>query len=252
MKLEFKKQKAIINDFILDELLYQPNICGEIPIVGRPSFKFFVAGGAITSALTEQEINDYDIYFYNEDDYNLFVKHICVDNATLINDSELAQTWNRGGQTFQTIKIFGTPAEVFEYFDYTINMAALVYGIDIDHNYDTEDFVLHERFFDDIMSRRLIFNIKTKFPINSLFRLKKYESRGYKINKCELLKVALAISKLDIKILSQLKPALLGVSSSVSNKLVAAIDLEIEKSGDVEIDVLEWVCNNVDDIKDED
>jgi hypothetical protein len=49
------------------------------------------------------------------------------------------------------------------------------------------------------LSRELIFNPKTLYPLNSLFRLRKYIAKGYRINNKEFFKIACAINKLKIE-----------------------------------------------------
>ena len=167
---EFKQQKdEILSEFndLLDVIA--DTIFEKLPD-GKTSLRGFIAGGAITSVFTKQPINDYDMYFYTEEDFKPF--HETMKNyATVIKETERAVTYNRSGVIFQAMKIFGTPEQIFDFFDYSINMAALPFEI-TEENDNIGNFIFHPNFLSDIMSKSLVFNPKTKFPINSLLRLK--------------------------------------------------------------------------------
>ena len=107
-------------------------------------------------------------------------------------------------------------------FDFTINMASLAYTYKErdDRAYDLEsDFVFDGRFFIDNMSKSLVFNKNTLYPINSLFRVKKYQERGYNINTLELMKIALRISQMEIKTIGDIKNQVTGLSSDIMTEL---------------------------------
>lgn len=179
----------------------------------------FVAGGFWTSVFTGAEINDVDVYFRDikslntfiascfsrleddseDEDENIFVKDL--DNLNIdwalglhcvgyTDKSVIFQT--KAGLTIQCIhtKFYQSPKEIFDTFDYTINMCA----------YDFKDdmLVMDDNFLPDLAARRLIVNPKTSFPIISQLRIDKYKQRGYHINRKEFLKLSCAVAALNL------------------------------------------------------
>ena len=70
-------------------------------------------------------------------------------------------------------KYFENPEKIFETFDFTICMAAF--------DFDTEEFVFHDDFFRNNMSKTLRFNPNTAYPIVSALRIEKYKNKCFKI-----------------------------------------------------------------------
>lgn len=76
------------------------------------------------------------------------------------------------------IKTFGTPEEVIDNFDFTINMVA----------FDDQGFYHCETFFEDLKAHRLEFN-NIHCAVGILTRIRKYLNKGYKIDISEFLKI---------------------------------------------------------------
>lgn len=156
----------------------------------------FLAGGAITSIFTRQEINDFDIYFRRAEDAFSFI----LDNGGwTIMETDKAFTIKHKKEMLQAIffKYFSAAEEIFESFDFTVCMGA--------YDFQSEEFVLHEDFLKDNASRRLVFNSKTNFPLISALRVEKYKGKGYSISKKEFVKILLGISNLKIDSYEKLK-----------------------------------------------
>lgn len=186
--------------------------------------KFHVAGGALTSSFCKTDINDFDIYFEDEETFNIFYEIMKESYASVIAETPRAVSLNRSGQPFQLIKLFGTVEETFDKFDFTINMCALNYTYNYEKNELKSEFVMDNRFMSDLASRSLIFNPKTLYPINSLFRVKKYKERGFKINTYEMMKIALRISQIEIKTIGDIKNQCIGLSSAIAVDLTEKLD----------------------------
>jgi len=154
---------------------------------------FFVAGGAIRSIFTNEEINDIDIYPKTYEDTYEILEYMksnyallsCTDKSVMFYSSNHTYKYN-----IVTFREFNTAKDIFDSFDYTIVMGA--------YDNTTDEFVFHEDFFVDNTSRSLIFNKKTGYPVISLLRLYKYYDRGYKFNKITLIQIVSEILKLNI------------------------------------------------------
>jgi len=76
---------------------------------------------------------------------------------------------------------------------------------------DTEKFAFHENFLLHCSQRFLSFNINTKFPYASAWRVRKYEEKGYTIGKMEYFKILMACQKSPINSWEDLKEQVGGV-----------------------------------------
>lgn len=149
----------------------------------------YVAGGAITSIVTRQEIADFDIYPKNFDGLVESIE-FGLGNGDLVKVSNRALTFllyetrennKRVVMQVMTFDYFPNPDYIFKNFDFTVCMAAV----------DLDDYsaTYHSDFWRDVSARTLSFNPDTKYPYASLLRTKKYEKRGYEIPKGEFLKI---------------------------------------------------------------
>lgn len=158
----------------------------------------YIAGGAITSIFTGNSINDFDIYFRSRRDYYEFFANLynmitlvyCSHNALsfIVNDGS-EESKNTVYQAVCT-GYYENAEEIFNDFDYTINMGA--------YDCKTGEFVFDDRFMIDNARRALVFNPNTKYPVASALRMSKYKDRGYTISKSNILKIAFTIAKQNI------------------------------------------------------
>ena len=177
----------------------------------------YVAGGFWTSVFTAKEINDVDIYFRDIKSLRAFVANLMGNLEDEYNRQEFPShlddlehfDWYlpvhcvgytdksvifklKGGLTLQCIhtKFYQSAQEIFDTFDYTINMCA----------YDMKEdlLVMDDNFLTDLSARRLTVNPKTSFPIISQLRIDKYKQRGYSINRKEFLKLSCAVAALNL------------------------------------------------------
>lgn len=154
---------------------------------------FFVAGGAIRSIFTNEQINDIDIYPKTYEDTYEILEYM-KNNYTLLSCTDKSVMFYSSNHTYKynivTFREFNTAKDIFDSFDYTIVMGA--------YDNTNDEFIFHEDFFVDNTSRSLIFNKKTGYPVISLLRLYKYYDRGYKFNKITLIQIVSEILKLNI------------------------------------------------------
>lgn len=163
----------------------------------------WLAGGALTSLFTDSKINDYDLYFRNKYDCANFIQGI--GSCAVLQLTKKSVTLSIGNFVLQCIwfKYFDSPEDIFNSFDFTINMAA--------YDFSADEFVIDPRFFTDLAIRKLVINPGTAYPINTLLRVSKYENKGYTIDPVELLKLSVAISKKEIKTYGDLRVEMSGV-----------------------------------------
>ena len=95
----------------------------------------------------------------------------------------------------------GKPEEIFKNYDFIHTMQAYIRS--------TDNLLLNTKSLVSIMAKRLEYQ-GSLFPICSLFRLRKFLSRGWSISSMEILKIAYQISKLDLDDVNVLKDALTG------------------------------------------
>lgn len=155
----------------------------------------YVAGGACLSALTKQPISDYDIYPKNKEAFLNAIDSI-MSNGFLCNASDKALTFKLNEldtdgkriicQVMMNKEAFYPTTEIiFESFDFSVCMIAF--------DCDTKEYSFGERTLYDIASRTLVFNPKTRYPVNSMVRTAKYKSKGYFISRAEIIRISVAI-----------------------------------------------------------
>lgn len=187
----YETEKNIIKKY-LDEDLY--HIFRESDAI--------LAGGAVTSIFTNREINDWDIYFKTKEGFSNFLRESYGFNKDNILDgnriARVTHTTDRSilinseSNKIQLVifKLFPTIEDIFNSFDFTINMGA--------YDFKTEEFVLHNDFLKHNSQRYLKINTNTDYPLISTIRIQKYVERGYTISKSQMLRLLLAVNKKNI------------------------------------------------------
>lgn len=179
--------------------------------------KCMLVGGALTSILTKKEVNDFDIYFKDRDSFILASMDVRNIKANLPDDefpeedeinfqyldaydfqyichTEKSVTFKPkySEVLFQFIhqNFYKDVSEVFEDFDFTINM--------IGYDFELDEVTVHPEAMLHLSQRILVTNSGTKYPLISILRTNKYQERGYTISKKEMIKLLLAVNKLEI------------------------------------------------------
>jgi hypothetical protein len=222
----------------------------------------FIAGGAITSIFSNKEINDVDVYFKDlkslknvlqvlfkmadaDDDYDKIFDKINDDISSheliYTNHTNKSILFTKGDLKLQFIyfKFFNSPQEIFDTFDFTINMGA--------YDCSKGEFVLHESFLKDIAQRRLSVNTKTAFPIISLLRVDKYKQRGYSISKKDFVNLCLSVNCLKFETWEQLQNAIGGMYGYIYTDLFDtakpfSVSEAIEQLSKLETDIVSSVA----------
>jgi hypothetical protein len=151
----------------------------------------FIAGGAVLSTVIRTEIADYDIYPKNLAGLHSVLEAIKDSSGviTFISPKAISfQLYIDGGiyrAQVMTFDWFPDTDKIFENFDFTVCMAA--------YDCDSKEYIFHPDFYPDVATRFIRFNPKTRFPLASLVRLKKYQKKGFSINGVQLASMALAL-----------------------------------------------------------
>lgn len=178
------------------------NLSSVVPCL--EGYGIYIAGGAITSVMTNKDVNDIDLYFKDEKAFTAFVAlwlsgEFGFNRVVSVTDKSLTLHDTSNEILVQAVyyKWFPSPEDVFKDFDFTINMGLL--------DLSNSEFHFHENFFKHNSQRYIDVNTNTAYPILTALRLDKYSKRGYYVSKQQFLKVMLSILNLDVKDWSSLK-----------------------------------------------
>ncbi|MCM3109938.1 hypothetical protein [Lederbergia lenta] len=184
----------------------------------------YIAGGTITSLLSNRDINDIDVYFRNEESAIGFIQEFWEDRIHVVSHTKKATHFvyptGHDPINLQVIHFnyFNSPEDIFETFDFTVCMGCF--------DFRGEEFIIHNDFLKHNSQRILKFNSKTAFPIVSLLRVQKYEDKGYKISKPEFIRIILTCMDLKIESYEELKEQTGGMYGECYDKLFEDVDSE--------------------------
>lgn len=158
--------------------------------------KCFVAGGAILSAVTKTDVSDYDIYpksrqamldaiYYLMEEEGCFIVNISDRAVTLKSNEHKNDIDERVIVQIMMFDEFETADKIFEFFDFTVCMAAF--------DCDTKEYHFHKDFWIDVAGKTIRFNPKTRYPLNSMMRLSKYRAKGYTLPTSEMVRMSLTL-----------------------------------------------------------
>jgi len=112
------------------------------------------------------------------------------------------------------IRFFGEPERIHDNYDFAHAMCYYDY-----HNNHLE---LKAEAMQCMLSRTLVYR-GSLYPIASIFRMKKFIERGWKINAGQQLKIMWQINELNLKDPQQLYEQLTGVDMAYMYQLISAI-----------------------------
>lgn len=234
----YERQKAKLKElFHADADFNKGEILQELK-----KYKCWIAGGAILSIFTGEEVNDVDVFFRSKEDvFNVinarsgnwyFTKWSATTSDIIRKPIQLVYK-----NTFSSVE------EIFKTFDFSVCCAA--------YDCETEEFVFGDTFFEDVMSRTIHFNHHTNSAIMTLPRIAKYQERGYSFPKPELMKVGLTLANYNLQSWDDVSNVLSGTyGSSFSNLADNMKENGVDFSFDEAINVISK-CEE-DNIDDED
>jgi hypothetical protein len=214
-----------------------------------------VTGGAIGSLLTGQKVNDYDLYFTNKDDATRIARHytsllpcntaidvvrrpvetlygeeddvlqiVIASSGQWVREDEcddpyhvkfVSQNAITLSDDIQLVTRFvGTPEYIHRHFDF--RHATNYYC------FKTNRMHLNVEAMADLMNHTLFYQ-GSLYPLASLFRLRKFLARGWRVTAGEILKIAHQCSKINWSNTEVLREQLTGVDLAYMHGLIAAL-----------------------------
>lgn len=154
----------------------------------------FIAGGAVLSRFTKTPIADYDIYPKSNEGILVAIENILsdgyvlnvTDKAITLKSNDYGDDDNRIIYQIMIFDTFETPEKIFENFDFTVTMGA--------YDCDEKAYYVDDNYLLDIASKTLRYNPNTRYPLNSLLRVRKYNEKGYFLSKPENIKMIMNLS----------------------------------------------------------
>lgn len=152
----------------------------------------------------EGEVDDWESCFDNDDD-DTFDRKTYIRNIGMTDKSVMFSDSFNDAPVMQCIAFstFKDSQEIFDKFDYTINMGA--------YNFKDEMWEFHRDFLKHNAQKVLVLNPGTDFPIISMLRASKYQTRGFTISRRETMKLGIAASKLKLESWEDAKAHLSGM-----------------------------------------
>ena len=176
-------------------------------IVNHP----IIAGGAIRSVFTNEQIKDYDFYFKSDDHFIQVVKYFDYilerykDKCSMIVDTLNSITYSIFGNTIQLVKKYTdlTIIGKLNKFDFTVCQGAF--------DCSTKEFTYSRDFIIHNAKRRLVYTKNTDYPLSTVIRVLKYLNKGYNISNIEYLKILLDVQNLKFDTFRDFKEHILGI-----------------------------------------
>lgn len=116
--------------------------------------------------------------------------------------SSNAITLSRGIQI--VVRFYGEPNDIHDTYDFEHTKAYYDFG--------KSELCIPNKVYECVINKTLIY-AGSKYPVCSVFRLRKFISRGWTINAGQILKMCMQISELDLTNIDVLEDQLVGVDS---------------------------------------
>lgn len=235
-----------------------------------------ITGGAIVSLILNEKVNDYDIYFTNRDTAVAvanYYRGIIIENNPDLKDKTSVTTDDEGRVTFfvSSSGRFNTDSKIKgKYMPQVItdNAISLSNGIqlilrfygdpeEIHKNYDfvhvksywlssNGKLYLNPDSLEAILAKELRYT-GSLYPLASIFRLRKFLSRGWTITAGDIFKMAFQLQAYDLSSPTVLRDQLIGVDIHYFSSLIDIINKDLESKKISSIDE-SYVMQLVDEI----
>ena len=171
-----------------------------------------LSGGAINSVVTGMSVNDLDFYIKDSKKVaqaanylSTFFKEPQYVSRNAITFKRKAKTGAKRWTAQLITRFTGDARYILNTFDFTITQGLF--------DFETNEFVFGDRFFQDIAAKKLVYLGSSHYPICAMYRTKKYAARGYTVPGSTIMHIALSIVRLDIKTYRDLKDQLMGIDT---------------------------------------
>ena len=113
------------------------------------------------------------------------------------------------------IRFFGDPEKIFESYDFVHAMNYF--------DYDKQELKLNPEALEAMLSRTLIYK-GSLYPLASIWRMKKFINRGWRISAGQQLKIMWQISEINLKDINTVREQLTGVDAAYLFQLIRALE----------------------------
>lgn len=127
------------------------------------------------------------------------------------------------------IRFYGTPDEIHRNYDF--EHCKNVY------EYQTDALDLRASALESILSKTLLYT-GSLYPICSLFRMRKFIERGWRISAGEILKMAWQVNDLDLEDIKVIRDQLTGCDQAYMNQLICVMNKAKSENPEMKVDSL--------------
>jgi len=242
----------------------------------------FVTGGAITSMLLDEDINDFDIYFDDVESCKKVVVYYLgklgkkENKDFFFHDYENMNT--KEGEIKDRVKLYIPCQGIFKskkkdkqfhpifvstnaitltndvqfIFRFVGNPEEIHKNYDFEHTkcyyiHNTQQLVLPQASIEAILMKELKYS-GSKYPLASIIRTRKFIQRGWNINAGQFLKMAIQLQSFDLSDPIVLSDQLTGVDIVLFDMIIKKVT---EKEFGENEDVLEFVSGIIDEVFDD-
>ena len=124
------------------------------------------------------------------------------------------------------VRFYGEPSDIHDTYDFEHTKAYFDYGNKV--------LEIPKKVYECVVNKTLIYT-GSKYPVCSVFRLRKFINRGWKINAGQMLKICMQVSELDLMNIEVLEDQLIGVDSLYFMNLIAQFRAKKEKDSSFEL-----------------
>ena len=172
--------------------------------------KGFICGGCFKNLFCKEKVKDIDVFFGSRADFETAVSHFDDSDGDFYqwyeNESVTAFKREKDGIVVElNHKIFGTPEDILNQFDFTIAKCAYFKKEVPDDGEEPDSekthieytLLMHEDFFEHLHMKRLVIDDTIPFPMSTLERMFRYAKYGYFPCRETKIKIAKAINELQ-------------------------------------------------------
>lgn len=112
------------------------------------------------------------------------------------------------------------------------------------YDYNEKDLFIHDEALECMINKELRYTT-SKYPLCSLFRIRKFLERGWHINAGQILKIALDLNKLDLNNVEILHDQLIGVDHSYFRSIIFQLKSKYQNNEQIEQQYLIKLINYI-------
>ena len=172
-------------------------------LIGHPGI---IAGGCFKSIFTGQKPHDVDMFFRDSVDLHQAILYFKErpDEYTRGYENKNVESFihSKSGIRIECVKkIFGSPEEILDQFDFTISKFAYEITAEPPDDPDgswtyTDRIIYHYQFFEHLLMKRLVVDAAMPYPVSTFQRTYKYARSGFFPCHETKLKILRAVSQL--------------------------------------------------------